>query len=224
MGVHIDIVAQTAMDRYYRDYKASVQFLDLEDFKTACGFAYGTVLQKLYQIQYQELKSEKTDGLVSFDPMILNEQILEVKKDGEKRIAKFTSPIMSFGFSDQSVGIQNVTVVEPSNSFGEEIERFSQQAAWQMKYVPFVNKLFFMPTKEGVVIVKKGYCNVSKVAVSYVPATTGSDYEIPEGFIDEIIVECISIIQNGGLPVIKKANDQNPNMVMETEMNKNSLK
>lgn len=224
MGVAIEIVAQYAMDRYYGEYKASSQFLDIDDFISGCGFAFGTVMQKMYQLQYAELRADQNDSIVSFDPLILNEQILEVKKEGNSYTAKFTDDIMSFGFSDQSVGVQQVTVVEPSNSFGEELERFSKQASWQMKYVPFVNKLFFMPSKEGITIIKKGFCNVSKVAVSYVPSSVNKDYVVPDGMVDEIISECITIIREAKLPVVKKTNDQNQNMVMETEMNKQALK
>lgn len=230
MGVRIDIVAQSAMDRYYKEYKASVQFFDIEDFTAGCAFAYGRVLQEMYQLMYAELRSEKTDGLVSFDPLILNEQILPVEKVGNVRMAKFTHPIMSFGFSDQSIGVQQVTVVEPTASFGEDIERSSKTAQWQMKYVPLVNKLFFIPTKEGLIIEKKGFCNVSKVAVSYIPAPYDknnqpiTDFQVPEGMVDEIIAECIALIQSGGLAVVKKTNDRNPNMVMESEINKNSVR
>lgn len=224
MGVPIDIVGQYAMDRYFNQYKASSEFLDIQDFIDGCGYAWGSVVQQMYLALYAELKNEKTDSLVSFDPLILSEQVLEVKKEGGNMFAKFTDTPMSFGYSDQSVGVQLVTIVEPSNSFGEEVDRYSQQSAWQMKYMPFVNKIFFMPTKDGIKLIKKGFCNVSKVAVSYVPSVLSEGYEVPDGMVDAIIEECISIIQKAQKPVIKKANDQNQNAVMESEINKESLK
>lgn len=226
MSVKIDIVAQSAMDRYYGGYKSSQDHWEIGDFIWACGFAWGTVAQKMYQMMYAELRSEKTDGLVSFDPLLLAEQELTVERDREtgKMFAKFTDPIMSFGFSDQSVGVQMVTVTEPAASFGDELERYSKQSSWQLSLLPFVNKIFFSPSKLGITIVKKGFCNVSKVSVSYLPAAGSKEILVPEGMVDEIIAEAITLIREGKIPVIKKTLDQNPNAVMEGEINKEALR
>lgn len=222
MSVSIEIVAQSAMDRFYGDYKSSVMYWELSDFILGCGMAWAAACQRMYLVQYAESRADKDDSVVAFDPLILNDQQLKVDKT--TKFAKFEVPVMAFGFSNQSVGIQSVTIVEPSNSFGDEIERQPSQSQWQLGLLPFVNKIFYVPKNDGIQIVKKGNCNVSLVNVAYVPAGTGGGYSIPDGMADEVIMECISIIREGRLPVVKKTNDQNPNMVMETEMNKNALK
>jgi hypothetical protein len=226
MGLSIKIVAQSAMDRYYGEYKASVQFFDLDDFVLGCGMAWAAAAQRMYLMMYAELKGEKDDSIVSFDPTMLNTQVLTVDKKDGRLFAKYKYPVMTFAFTNQSIGVQSVTVVSPSGNYGASLERYSEQAAWQMNYIPYVNRLFYSPRHDGIDIIKKGACNVNEVSVSYVPAISpnGEDYYIPEGMSDEIMAECITLVREGRLPVIKKANDQNPNMVMETEINKQELK
>lgn len=226
MGMSIRILAQSAMDRYYGEYKSSVQFFDLEDFVLGCGMAWAAAAQRMYLMMYAEMRAEKDDSIVSFDPTFLSTQVLKVEKDGGKLFAKYKYPVMTFAFSDQTIGVQNVTVITPEGNFGMPLDRYTEKSAWQMNYIPYVNRIFYSPTSTGLKFIKNGACNVNEVEVSYIPAVTvnGDDYYVPEGMADEIIAECITLIREGRLPVIKKANDQNPNMVMETEINKAELK
>lgn len=223
MGVPVEIVGSRAMDAYYGNFAANSDFFKLPDFIARVGYVLADFYFNLYREQYAELKAEKTDGIVTFDPLTLNEQILEVKKDGDNLFAPYDKPIMSFAYSDQVAGVQYVSVIEPSGV--GEAERISPTAKWQLDAVPFMNKIFFIPSKLGIKLIKKGNCNVSKISVLYVPsASTKGGYDVPDVLVDDIINKTVAAMRELKPTVIKKTNDQNQNMIMESEINKNAVR
>lgn len=223
MGVNIQIVAQRAEDQFYKQYKANSDFFEFEDFVARCGYVLSDYYFTIYREQYAELRALRSDELVMFDPLTLNEQIVSVQKEKStgRLFATFDKPVMSFVYSNQSVGVQEVTVVEPAGDYGKEIER--TPASWQLALMPFVDKIFFKPTKTGIDIFKKGNCNVAKVKILYVPSVNTDDYEVPDTLVELVIERAVQAMRESPIAV-KKTNDQNQNVILETEINKNSLK
>ena len=222
MGVPVKIVASRVEDQYYGTFATNKDFFKKEDFIARVGYVMSNFYFDIYRQQYAELKAEKTDSIVVFDPLTLNEQELKVEKVGNILFAKFDKPIMSFAYSDSVAGVQAVEVIEP-NGVGE-VERISPQSKWHLDSVPFMNKVFFSPSKTGITFYKKGNCNVTKVRVYYVPAPVGDDYEVPDVLVDDIINKTVSAMRELKPTVIKQTNDQNHNMVMESEINKNAIR
>lgn len=222
MGVPVEIVAARAMDQYYGNLAANSDYFKIDDFIGRVGYVMADFYKEMYREQYAELRAFKTDSIVTFDPLTLNEQTLTVKKKDNQLFATYEKPIMSFGFDQNVVGVQYVNVIEPTHV---EAERIAPQAEWQMASVPFLNKIFFIPNKEGIRFIKKGNCNVTKVSVLYVPAASDQGgYEVPDVLADDIINRAVAAMRELKPPVIKKSADQNQNMVMEGEVNKNSLR
>lgn len=223
MGVAVEIVASRAQDQYYGNYAANSDFFKPRDFIARVGYVLSEFYREMWREQYAELRAFKTDSIVTFDPTTLNTQTLEVKNVEGALFAKYEKPIMSFAYDQNVVGVQSVYIVEPRN--GGEAERSAPQAKWQLDAVPFMNKVFFIPGKTGIEFIKKGNCNVSKVSVLYVPGVSDKGgYDVPDVLVDDIINKTVAAMRELKPPVIKKAADQNQNMVMESEINKNSVK
>lgn len=221
MGVNVKILAQTAMDRFYRQYKTDSDFFDIPDFISAIGFALSTFYLSVYKERYAEIAAQKTDEVVSFDPLTLNTQRVALEKEGDVFVGKFSKPVMSFAYSNSSPGIQKVSVALPKNNYGKSVELLNEQ--WQIKLIPKSNFLFYTPIPNGISISSSCLFDVEEVNVLYVPSISGDDYEVPDVLTDMVLDKTVASFHQ--LPgVVKKTNDQNQNMTIETEINKNSIR
>lgn len=221
MAIPIKDVAASAMDAYYKDFATDNDFFKLDDFITRCAYTLANIYQQQYLMLYAEQRADRNDGLVTFDPLWLNVQDLTVKrKDGDGFFAEYTKPVMAFAYGNSSPGVQQAIAISPNE--GMVLERATLAELQQFKYVPYVNRVFFIPMKTGLKIIQKGNCTVSKLNLYYVPEA-GEDMDVPDVLAAQVVDETVDRML--GRPVIvKKTADGNPNMVMETEMNKNALK
>jgi len=220
MSIPIKIVAASAMDAYYKDFPTDNDFFKLDDFISRCSYSLANIYQQQYLMLYAEQRADRNDGLVAFDPLWLNVQELEVKRKGDGFFAEYTKPVMAFSYGNSSPGVQEAIAISPNE--GMVLERAILAELQQFKYVPYVNRVFFIPMKTGLKIIQKGNCTVSKLNLYYVPEA-GEDMDVPDVLAEQVVEETVGRML--GRPVIvKKTADGNPNMVMETEMNKNALK
>lgn len=221
MSIPIKDVAASAMDAYYKDFATDNDFFKLNDFITRCAYTLANIYQQQYLMLYAEQRADRNDGLVTFDPLWLNVQELEVKrKEGGGYFAAYNKPVMSFSYGNSSPGIQEVVASSPND--GLVLERASFAEMQQLNYVPYVNRIFFIPMKTGLGIIQKGNCTVSKLNLYYVPQA-GEDMDVPDVLSDQVVNETVDRML-GRQVIVKKTADGNPNMVMETEMNKNAIK
>jgi hypothetical protein len=222
MGQHITIVGQYAEDQYYGSFKSNSDFFTSEDFIYHVGTTFADIMRQEYTRQYDELRSEKKDAMVEFDPSWLNEQELKVElKDGEY-FATLTSPPMTFHHDKQSTGIQSVFSIKPNP--GMELERATLNQKWQLEYTPSTNVVFFVPLKKKLLILKNGVGNANMIRVFYVPAI-GEDMEIPDGLVDLCITNAVGKMKQLLAGTIqKKSLDGNIVRNLETEIDKTALK
>lgn len=221
MAEALPIIAQRTMDEYYGSYKSSSQFFDLEDFIFYTGATISDIYQQEAKQQYAELRAMKQDSVVSFPTDWLLEQPLKVQRKDNETFVKLDRPIMSFSFDNQVLGVQDVIPIRPSDIL---LERTTQSATWQNRLIPFTNRTFWYAMKDKVVFLKKGGCNIQEVSVLYIPAIR-NEMLVPEGIVKMAIDQTVATIrqlQQGN--VVKKSVDNNQNMVMESEINKLSLK
>ena len=221
MAKPLPIVAQYAQDAYFGNYKDASQFFDLSDFIFHCGAAASDFYQKQYEARYAELRALKQEDVVGFPADWLLSQTLKVeRKDGETFV-KLTKNIMAFTYSNESVGAQDVLPVRPRDA---NLERTTLAASWQNKLVPFTNRIFWWIQKDRILFFNKGGCNINEVEVFYIPSIN-EEMLVPEGIIKYVVDQTVSTMRQleQGI-IVKKAADGQPNLVLEGEVNKNSLK
>lgn len=222
MGKHITIVAQYAQDSWYQNYKSNSEFFGIEDFVFHVGATVADAFQQEYRAQYAELRQQKSDSVVIFDPSWLNEQILPVEnKDGElSATLKFS--ILNFAYDQQTVGVQSVFSTKPNP--GRELERSSVNETWMYPYLPVTDRIFYRVDRDKIKVFKGGLCNVNEIRVLYVPAI-GEDMIVPDGLVDYAITNTVikmKQLKDGVL--VKKSLDGNVNKIPETEIDKLALK
>lgn len=231
MGVTLKYIGQMAMDSYFQNYKGNADFFELDDFIVRAGAVIADYYQKIYDAKYVELRQEKRAAmdLVGFDTEMLSIQPLEVKHDREsgEYYSDITEPVMTF-FSDKSnVGYQLLLPRSPKNV---NLERTSLDELWQVQYVPYVNRVFWLPDNGKITYIKKGSCNIKEVSLYYIPALMNKDGEvlrdaqIADGIVDLAINRTVGVMkQIAAGTIIKETNDFNGNKIMESEINKNAV-
>lgn len=227
MGVQLKIVAQTAMDNYYRDFKGNTGFFELNDFIFRAAAVVTEFYQKAYEQKYNELRQEKKskDELVGVDPDLLSVQTLEVEtKPGLEHFASLKFPVMSFIYDKSSVGYQFLQPVEPNRV---TLERGSMDEKWEYPYLPTSNRILWWPENGKIKFYQTGSCNVKVVDLFYIPSVITCEGEIlgdsiiADGLINTAVNATVAAMrQLVDQKVVKESLDGNNNPILETEINK----
>lgn len=223
MPKQLNYVAQDVMDMFYRNYKGDSDFFNLDDFIEFTGNNISVIYQSFYQEKYNENLKDKKEEVIVFDVGMLSEQTIEVKDNGTGTLeGKLLFPVMSFAYDQQSVGFQDVFVIEPKES-NYEVERTNISSIWSLRYMPVTNRAFFYPDINTLKIIKKGNTNINKVRILYVP-TMFSDAIIPDGIIEVAIEKTVQSMRAmiAG-KIVKQGLDGNKNEILQTEIERDAL-
>lgn len=221
MAEQLPVVAQRTMDQFFQSYKSSSQFFDIDDFIFYTGATIADIYRQEAQGKYTELRALKQEEVVSFPADWMLEQRLKIARKDNETYAELVEPVMSFSWDNQVIGVQDVLPIKPIDAI---FERTTQDAAWQNRHVPFTNRVFWYVKRNRILFQNKGGCNINEVSILYIPAINDSML-VPESIIDMAITQTvIKMKQIGQGAVVKKSTDGNQNMVMEGEINKQSLK
>lgn len=231
MAVTLKYIAQSAQDSYYQNYKGNADFFELDDFIFRAGAVITDYYQKMYQAKYGELRQDKRASidLVGFDSDMLSVQVLEVKKDKDTQeyYSKMEFPVMTFMYDHSNVGYQMLLPISPKNV---NLERTALNELWQVQYLPFTDRIFWLPDNGKITYIKKGFCNIKSVSLYYIPALMNKDGEvigeaqIADGLVDMAIngtVARMKSIADG--TIVKMTNDFNPVKIVESEINKTAV-
>jgi hypothetical protein len=219
MGQPINIVAQSAEDRFYQNYKATEEFFDIEDFVYYVSSAVATYYQQKYESEYAMLRQEKKEEVVSFSDELLAEQCLEVK-DNRARIEK---PVFVFAFDKQNTGIQYIMPEKEDNC--NLFERSNLSEIWQYRYQPNNSRIYWRVDRNDIRFFTKGLFPVPrKIRVLFIPSYC-PDMEIPDGLVDYAINAAVTSVKELGKGnVVKKTADYNDNKIIQSEIDKKAVK
>lgn len=219
----IKIAAQRAMDLFYGNFRSNSDFFDLDDFAAHCGGVLGEYYNEKYEQARAEMRQEKRSEIIALDASILLPQRLKViKKEGEL-YADLECPVMSFPYDEQGIGVQDIIAIIPKN--GLKFERTTRSALYQLDYVPFCPVVWFYLVGERIGLVNKSTANLTEILVFTVPSVTSDKLMIPDAIVEHVITTAAMTIKQGVQgTVVKKASDQNPNKIIQTEANLPSSK
>ena len=223
MPTQLKYVSQQVSDLFYQSFKTdTTDFFELNDFILYTGNAIAQIYEQYYKELWKVYKSDDKQEIVSFDPVMLSQQDLEVITDDDgRKVAKIKQPVMAFLYDNNTIGIQDVFSLVPNN--GGQIERTSQSAEWQLEYIPYSDKIFFYGDMQRIVFIIKGNCNLKKVRVSYVPSMY-PEAIIPDGVIQPAITATLTLMRQIQQGVVSKESlDGNYNKIPQTEINKATL-
>jgi len=222
MGQKVKYIAQMASDDFFQNYADGTSFFTLDDFVLRVGNVASEFYRQLWKSMYDEIRQERRDEVVGFEPSVLSEQIVKVKKENGEWVGELEKAAMSLPFDKQSSGFSNVFDAKT----GVELERSNINETWQYKYQPFTNRLFYRIDRDKVKIFSKGTCGVQELRILYVPSITigDEDAELPDGIVQYVITNTVNYMRVfGDKKVLKKSLDGNQNEIIESEINKESV-
>lgn len=199
-------------------------FFEIEDATRYAGDAVSEFYEAMYRENYKEIRQDGKNEIVGFDSNLLMDKDFDVKevKYGDNFVP-FVNEVLTFMYSNQDVGIQDIIVLSPSGCEAS-IERIPFSKRLNKKYMPRVNRIFFYTDNSGLFFQCLGDSVVEKIKVYYVPKPSPTML-CPEGIVQSVITKTVGMLKELAKGnVIKKSIDSNDNKIMETEINKQSLK
>lgn len=220
MGKLVKVAAQSAMDDFYQNFSDNTSYFQLEDFVYRIGTIAADYYTKEWQRMYAELRADRTQEVVAFDPTTLAEEFVKVKKDNEtgEWVGDLLRKVLSVPFDLQTSGYQIVMDAKT----GEELERSNINETWNYQYQPLNNRKFWRIDRGKIKVFTRGICNLQELRILFVPSITigDGDEELPDGIVSYCISNTVAYMRAMAQgKIIKKALDNNPNMAFETEMN-----
>lgn len=222
MGQKISYIAQLAQDDYEQNYASGVSFFTLPDFVIRSGNVAADFYRQQWRVMYDELRQERREEVVGFDPSTLSEQFVKLKREGSEFIGTLEKPAMSLPFDKQTSGFSNVFDAKT----GKELERSNINETWQYHLMPYTDRLFFRIDRNKVKVFTKAALGVQELRILYVPSITigSTDDELPDGMVNYVVTTTVAQMRAFSDKPVKMAADSNPNMKFETEFNKQSIK
>jgi hypothetical protein len=223
MGQKMAIIGQLCQDDFEQNYANGTSFFVLSDYIIRAGNVAADFYRNQWRVMYDELRQERREEVVGFEPSVLSEQFVKLKKEGIEWIGDLEKPAMSLPYDKQSSGFSNVFDIKS----GIELERSNINETWQYQYQPYTNRLFFRIDRNKIKVFTKGAANVQEVRILYVPSISIGDgeAELPDGMVSYVITTTVSQMRQFSQgKIVKTAIDGNQNLVMEGEINKEAVK
>lgn len=222
----LEIISSLVMDAYYQSYAKESDFLQQEDFAQYTSMFFQQVLQEDFDKTRREMLQmgilEMGDSPILSDAWYKVKEV-EVIKEGENY---FINMPTTFSFN-RDVTYSGLKAIYPSSSIGDCCGKFSKIKIDQcesLKFLPKSDKtIYYFPLGDKVYF-KRVECGLKKVNVAYIPNLNDTEdnetnVSIPEGLIAEIVTRTYNFLtaaRNGS--VIDKTNNQNPNKIIQTEI------
>lgn len=217
-------IAQQVMDLYYQNFPDNAAFFDLEDFKDHVATTYTDLLDTLFQLERKDRKANEGFANVEIPPQWTLPETLEVKFDKEK--SKFFIntewPIYAFKFDATAYALQ--PLVGLGNGCNNKPCRFRRITLYEAQFqnvTPPVSVVFYY-LNSATEIVFLGAKEGAKVEAHYIPQIVGADDDclLADSIVRTVIDACLERFfksKNGNF--VDKANDQNPNVVPQQQIN-----
>lgn len=218
MGQQIKFVAQLCQDDFEQNYSNGISFFTLDDYIVRAGNVAADYYRQAWKSMYDELRQEKRDEVVGFDPTVLSEQFVKLERKDNEFVGELSAKAMTLPFDMQTSGYQNIFDVRD----GSELERSNLNETWTYKYLPYSCRKFFRIDGNKIKVFTNANGGVKEVRILYVPSIQigDGDAEIPDGIVEYVITNTVGYMRSMAQgKIVKKTLDQNQNEVFETEAN-----
>lgn len=217
MGQLIE-VAQNLMDLYYQQYKSDEDFFEEYHFKYIVAAGYAKLLQDKYEKSYRQNKAENNIGEATLNPQWFVSEEIEVvaSEDADRELTLKSCPFF-FDFDKQSSSIQGIY---PLSGKCREFIRIDIDSLWKLNNAPNTNIVYWYVMGNKIKF-RNIQCGLKKVRITYIPSL--KELEDTCSFPDSMVFDTITFSYNMMRAaregtVIDFTNNQNPNKVLETEL------
>lgn len=218
-------VAQTIMDMFYEGLKAEEDFFELDHFIFCARAAYSKLIEAEAKEARALARSENGFATINLtQDWLVSETVSFTKKHGNNLVAELKQQPFAFPYDIMGFGVQSVQPVDGDGQF----IRTSPDEAWKYRHIPATSRIFFTTRGNKIILANvTGAVTLHNVEVWYAPALTG-DPELctmsAAKHLDVINLSIIAMKQAAQGVIINTSNDQNPNTIIESEINKAQIK
>lgn len=211
----LESVAQTLMDLYYKDFKQSGDFFDYEHFEFLARAIWG----KLLDAEAKEWRkvARQESGFWTIDlpgDWLVSETVgVKPKENAKRSIAVLKDVPYSFSFDRHSWGIQSVYSEE------HRLERITIDGIWKIRHLPPTDIIFWYPQQQHLHFLTEN--EINNVEVAYLPSLTNgkaAECSLPVAKLFDITTMGLQVMLNVKNGVVDMTNNQNPNAVLQTEV------
>lgn len=212
------------MDLTIGNYATANEFFDLNDYIYHSSNSVADLYMQEFRLQKAEMRQDRSDAVVSYSTDWLAEYEFTIQGDAGKPYIPIDFPVMSFPYDNQNSGFQNLFINLGTCEI--EAERSNISERWQAKFLPTTDRIFFVvvPNKIEFINPSGAYLKGRKGTLLYVPGV-GSDMLVPDGIANQVInmtVQKMKVLLQG--VVVDNSANTNPNKVLQTEIDPNTLK
>lgn len=218
----LGLTAEKTMDLYYQQYKHKDDFFDLDDFIYYNSIGYAALLQDEFNKAYERSKQEEGENGVELSPEWFQEEIMEVKHNPltNNYEAILCNRPFSFRYDKSYSAVQNIQPVTTSGC--SDFIRIGAGKEWLIKRAPFTKKIFWHLLANKIIF-QNVHCGLKQVRVYYIPSLATLDKNLPiaESLEDDVLRRTLDLMlkAKAGVPFIQMSADENPNGIMQTEIN-----
>lgn len=216
-------VAQMMQDLYYKELKADSDFFQEGHFVYCARAVFGKLMDAAAK-ESQRISYEVTGFYtieLSQDWLVSEEVDFEEPKNNSISVGKLSQ--MPYAFPGDTMGycVQNVEL----GGFKEAV-RISPLDKWKFAQIESANRVFYYVRKDEITLIDKGNCKKTKATVWYAPSLQGDadKVHVPLGMHMDIITIGVKILRELSETIVDKTNNQNPNKIIESEIDKSTLK
>ena len=216
-------VAQMMQDFYYKELKTESDFLEEGHFVYCARAVFGKLMdaaaKESQRISY-EVNGFYTVEL-SQDWLVSEEVEFEEPKNDSISIGKLSQMPYSFPYDTMGYAVQNVEL----GSFKEAV-RISPLDKWKFAQIESANRVFYFVRQNIITLIDKGNCKKTKATVWFAPSLQGDPekVQVPLGMHMDIVTYGVKILREIAETIVDKTNNQNPNKIIESEIDNSTLK
>ncbi len=215
-------IATRVQDLYEQNYTPNDRFLDIDDFKFHIATVYSTMLENEFQQMRKMGKVETGFSNVEISAGWMIEEVLDIKFDETKN--KFYSttsfPVFTFKWDGAASALQGVHSAGNKHIIYRKISLHERRFR---QVQPVIKDRVFFYLNNPTEIIYWDANPKEKVTVQYVPAIVGlnNDCLISDSVANEIIATLDTMFKAKNGNFIQKADNQNPNIIPEQQVDQN---
>jgi hypothetical protein len=212
-------IAQIVMDLYYQNYKADEEFFKKHHFKYLVTVCYNSFIQDYYDLNYTKNLAENGHAQVDLSSDWFVEEEAEVKYENGNYTAILKNRPFAFLHDNQYRSISDIVPVDCDCDV--RLSRIKAVERWKLSALPATSYTFWYLFAGNRIRFEKVKCGIGKIIVYVLPSlvTTDDKAVIASGLQQKVIEATLNLMfQARQGTVVDFTNNQNPNKVMETEI------
>jgi len=219
-------VAQMMQDFYYKELKTDSDFFETDHFIYCVRAVYAKLIDADAKEARQLDKVESGYYTISLSQDWLIEEEVEFKETDSNSgvyVGNLKHTPYAFAYDRMTYSVQTV---EPLNNC-KPYTRISADQKFKLRHIAKTDMVFFYIVANRIHLINQSACTPDKAVVMYAPSLSGNPDEVfvpLNKHFDIVTIGAKLLLEIVSNVIIDKTNNQNPNKIIQSELDKNNIK